>query len=236
MRPYFIILIVSLLFPVYISAQDETPEELFEDGDFFFVREEYEEAAYLYRQLLRIEPDNHNVHYKLGMAYLNIEGQEESAIDHFLKATENTSLRYRQNYYKQKEAPHHTWFYLGNAYRINNQLEEALEAYDIFKSAKDFEKRYNIRLTEDEIKAVGRAKIIQDAPLDIYKSCLEEPINTTENEYASRHCIFQFHSGPSIISSGWSNHLFFERSKRDNWRARYMDQHKNGRRLMVGPG
>ncbi len=183
MRLHLIILIISLLIPTYLIAQEETPEELFEDGDFFFVREEYEEAAYLYRQLLLVEPDNHNVHYKLGMAYLNIEGQEKYAIDHFLKATENTSLKYRQNYYKQKEAPHHTWFYLGNAYRINNQLEEALEAYETFKSAKDFEKRYNISLTEDEIKAVGRAKIIQDVPLDIYKSCFEEPINTSENEY-----------------------------------------------------
>lgn len=166
-----------------LFAQDESPEELFEDGDFFYAREDYEEAAYLYGQLLRLEPDNHNVHYKLGMAYLNIEGQEDKAIAHFLKATENTSLKYRKNYYKEKNAPHHTWFFLGNAYRINNQLEEALEAYDTFMSVKNFEKHYNVRITEEEIKAVERAKIIQDAALDIYKSCFEEPMNTAGTEY-----------------------------------------------------
>ena len=166
-----------------LFGQDETPEELFEDGDYFFAREEYQEAAYLYGQLLRLEPDNHNAHYKLGMAYLNIEGEEEKAIEHFLKATENTSLRYRKNYYKEKDAPRHTWFFLGNAYRINNQLAEALEAYDTFMSVKNFEKHYNVRITEEEIKAVERAKIIQDASLEIYKFCFEEPLNTAGKEY-----------------------------------------------------
>lgn len=166
-----------------LIAQDESPEELFEDGDYFFAREEYQEAAYLFGQLSRMEPDNHNVHYKLGMAYLNIEGEEEKAIEHFLKASENTSLRYRKNYYKEKDAPHHTWFFLGKAYRINNQLAEALEAYDTFMSAKNFEKHYNVRITEEEIKAVERAKIIQDASLEIYKFCFEEPLNTAGKEY-----------------------------------------------------
>jgi tetratricopeptide (TPR) repeat protein len=183
MRQTTAILILCLFIPSFLFAQEETPEELFEDGDFFFAREEYEEAAYLYRQLLLKEPENHNAHFKLGMAYLNIEGQEHNAIDHFLKATENTDLKYRKNYYKEKKAPHHTWFFLGNAYRINNQLEEALNAYETFKSIKNFEKNYNIRITEEEIKAVGRAKIIQDASLDIYKFCFEEPLNTGEDEY-----------------------------------------------------
>jgi hypothetical protein len=164
-------------------SQDETAEDFFEDGDFFFAREDFSEAAYLYRQVLRFEPDNHNVHFKLGMAYINIEGQEAEGIDHFLKATENTSFKYRKNYYPEKRAPHHSWFFLGNAYRINNQLEEALDAYNTFTSPKDFEKKYNIGVTEKEIKAVGRAKIIQDAPLDLYKFCFEEPINSTGKEY-----------------------------------------------------
>jgi len=176
-------LLAGLLFPVSTFSQDETPEELFEDGDFFFAREEYEEAAYLYRQLVNAEPENHNAHYKLGMAYLNIEAQESYSIEHFLKATENTSLKYRKNYYPEKRAPHHTWFFLGDAYRVTNQLDEALEAYQVFKEADGFERHYNERITNEQIKAVQRAKIIQDAPLELYTSCFEEPLNTTQKEY-----------------------------------------------------
>ncbi len=183
MKHFLLILTLVTACSLNLFAQDESPEELFEDGDFFFAREDYEEAAYLYSQLLRMEPGNHNVHYKLGMAYLNIEGQEDKAIGHFLKASENTSLKYRKNYYKEKNAPHHTWFFLGNAYRINNQLGEALEAYDTFMSVKKFEKHYNVRITEEEIKAVERANIIQDAAIDIYKFGFGEPLNSAGNEY-----------------------------------------------------
>jgi len=182
-RHTFIIMAVLLLFAAAGEAQDESPEELFEDGDFFYARGDYDEAAYLYRQLIRKEPGNHNAHYKLGMAYLNIEGQESLAIDQFLIATENTSIKYRKNYYKEKDAPHHTWFFLGNAYRIDNQLDKALEAYDSFKSHKKFEKNYNVRITDEEIKAVERAKIIQDAPVDVFKACYDEPLNSTNKEY-----------------------------------------------------
>jgi len=183
MRYTFLILVALLLSPATGLAQDETPEELFEDGDFFYARGDYEEAAYLYRQLVTKEPGNHNARYKLGMAYLNIEGQESLAIDQFLKASENTTIKYRQNYYPMKQAPHHTWFYLGNAYRIDNQLDKALEAYETFKAHKDFEKHYNVRITNEEIKAVERAKIIQDAAVEVYAACYEEPINSGNTEY-----------------------------------------------------
>ncbi len=183
MRRIIIITILSLFIPLISFAQEDTPEEIFEDGDFFFARGDYSEAAYLYRQVLRAEPENANIKYKLGMAYLNIPGEESVAIDYFLGAKENITLKYRRNRYEVKQAPYHTWFYLGNAYRINNELEEALDAYNEFKSLKNFEKKYNARLTDEEIKAVGRAKIIQDAPLDLYKLCYSETLNTTSSEY-----------------------------------------------------
>ncbi|MDX1315616.1 MAG: tetratricopeptide repeat protein [Eudoraea sp.] len=183
MKRPLIFIILAVLLPICSLAQDETPEELFEDGDYFFAREDYSEAAYLYRQVLRYEPDNANVKYKIGTAYLNIEGEESEAIPYLEEATQDVSVKYRKNYYKQKEAPYHSWYYLGNAYRVNNQLSEALDAYETFMSLKDFEKKYNVQVTEAEIKAVGRAKIIQDAPLNLYKFCYEQPLNSEASEY-----------------------------------------------------
>jgi tetratricopeptide (TPR) repeat protein len=183
MKHRIIIILLSILIPLGAIAQDESPEELFGDGDFFYEREDYSDAAHLYRQVLKAEPDNANIKFKLGMAYLNIPGEESRAIPYFLEATENITLKYRKNRYKVKRAPHHTWFFLGNAYRINNELDKALDAYERFRSLKNFEKKYSLRFTEKEIKAVGRAKIIQDAPKDLHKICLEEPLNTSSSEY-----------------------------------------------------
>jgi cell fate (sporulation/competence/biofilm development) regulator YlbF (YheA/YmcA/DUF963 family) len=166
-------------------AQDESAEELFYDADFFYTQEEdYEEAAYLYRQLLAKEPDNAHVQFLLGMCYLKILGQEYQAIPYFQEATKDISIKFKANRYSEKHAPYHTWFYLAEAYRINNQLEEALNALDEFESLKNFEKKYNLRITEDARSAIERAKIIKDAPLDVVTYCYEEPINTTNNDYS----------------------------------------------------
>ena len=170
------------LFP--LLAQDETPEELYDDAEFFYAREDFKEAAYIFRQLEVKEPENYNVQYMLGMSYLNTPGQEDLAIPHFLKATEKIDLKFKPNRYSEKNAPHHTWYYLGDAYAMNNQLEEALDAYSTFQALKNFEKKYNLGVTEERVKAVERAKIIQDAALDINAYCLKEPINTSGSDYA----------------------------------------------------
>ncbi|HER08678.1 MAG TPA: tetratricopeptide repeat protein [Bacteroides sp.] len=178
-----IVLICAAFMPS--AAQDEPAEELFYDADFFYTQEEdYEEAAYLFRQLLRKEPDNAHAKFLLGMCYLNILGEEHLAIPYFQEASEKISLNFRANRYTEKNAPHHTWFYLGEAYRINNQLDEALEALDEFQSLKEFEKKYNLRITEEARGAIERAKIIKDAPLEVRMHLYEEPINTTRNDYS----------------------------------------------------
>jgi len=182
------LLIIGLLLiaPLFsICAQDQDPEELYDDAEFFFAREDFEESAYLFRQLTKIEPANYNAQYMLGMSYLNIPGQEALAIPCFLKASESIDLKYKPRRYSEKNAPHHTWYYLGDAYAMTNQLDLALEAYSTFQSLKNFEKKYNIGVTEQRVKAVERAKIIQDAPLDLRASCLAEPINTAESDYAA---------------------------------------------------
>ena len=178
-------IILFCLVSVPLTAQDEAAEELFYDADFFYTQEEdYEEAAYLYRQLLQMEPDNAHVKYLLGMCYLNILGQEHLAIPYFLEATGDISLDFKAGRYSEKDAPHHTWYYLAEAYRVTNQLDESLDALDNFQSIMNFEKKYNQRITEEARAAIERAKIIKDAPLEVITHCYDEPINTTGDDYS----------------------------------------------------
>ena len=183
-RFLLVILLICSVF-VALTAQTDTPEDLFYDADFFYHEEEdYEEAAYLYRQLLRQEPDNSHVKFLLGMCYNNILGQEHEAIPVFLEATRDITLKWKARRYSEKQAPHHTWFYLAEAYRKTNQLDDALHALEQFRSLKNFEKRYNVRITEDAILAAERAKIIRDAELNVEARCFGEPINSPEMDYS----------------------------------------------------
>ncbi len=177
-----VILIILLLSNPLIFAQEITnPKELFSEGEYFFLSEEYEEALYYYLQLLEIYPDHANFNFKAGWTYMQIPGQEFMAIPYLEKAITKTSIKYKKRSFKEKNAPHHAYFRLGNAYRINNELEKALDTYQVFVDSKEFEGNYNLNIVETEIAACNRAKIIQDDPVNVKFTKLASPVNSSSD-------------------------------------------------------
>jgi hypothetical protein len=181
-RKHLILAFCVILTGQILPAQEITdPEELFSEGEFFFLAEEYEEALYFYRTLLQHDPDNANFNYKVGNTLMQIAGQEQLAIPYFEKAIERTSIKYKKRSFKEKNAPHRAFYDLGDAYRMNNELQKALEIYQVFTESDDFEGNYNLNLVEGKIKSCERAKIIQDVPIDASFTRLEDPVNTPAN-------------------------------------------------------
>jgi len=172
-----------ILLPV--TSLGQSAEEFFYDGIYFLEEEtDYEEAEILFKQVLEKEPENANVKYLLGMCYNNIMGQEYLGIPYLEEATESINLKYKANKFAEKKAPHHTWFYLAEAYRKTNMMDDALTALKQFQGLPSFEKKYNTRITEDEIRAVERAKIIRDAEINVRALYFNEPINTPDHDYS----------------------------------------------------
>jgi Tol biopolymer transport system component len=165
------------------SQKDLSPAETFQDAEFFFTGGEYEEALYLFSRLAEKFPENQNIQFRVGMSYLNIPGRETESIPHLEKAVENTTLKYKEKDFSIRSAPHHAWFYLGNAYRINNELDKALESYETFMDIRNFEKKYNLRIVENEIQACQRAKIIKDSPVRMQKTLLSPSINSSVQNF-----------------------------------------------------
>ncbi|MBN2763430.1 MAG: PD40 domain-containing protein, partial [Bacteroidales bacterium] len=150
----------------------------------FFNRKDFEEAAYYYKKVLAQYPDNANFNFKLGECYLNIPGAESQAVPYLEKAVERTieKNKYKSKSFEEKNAPLHAYFYLGNAYRINNQLDKALTAYNTFINSPYYYGNYNETIVENEIKACERAKIIQDSPVNLTEELLPEPVNSDASE------------------------------------------------------
>lgn len=173
-----------LLFAFNVSGQEpSSPDTYLEDGDFFFFAEDYQEALFNYLKLEKTTYDNANLHYKIGVCYLNIQGDEEKAIPHLEKAIKDMTDKYRKRSAKETKAPEYALFYLGNAYRINNQLDKALEVYQQFRDIPDFEDKFNVNIVENEISACEVAKIIQDNPIEIETVNIGEPMNNGSDNY-----------------------------------------------------
>ena len=180
-----LLLLFAICLPLLAQEEEQTAEFLFYEADYWYTEEEdFLEASFLFKQVLQKEPENANVKYLLGMCYNNIHGMADEAIPYFKEATENITLKYKNSKYQVKQAPHDSWFYLADAYRKINELDSARMALESFSSLKNFEKYYNLKITEDAIAQVERAKIIRDAELNLRALYFKEPINTVRPDYS----------------------------------------------------
>lgn len=185
MKCYFIFIGILGFGFTFGQSQEEKKQGLFNDAEYFFWSEEYKEAIYYYKQLLELDPNNANIHYKIGEAFLNIPGEEPSGIPYFEKAKENLCKKkeYKRKSFSERRAPLHALFYLGNAYRINNELDKALNVYEKFVNSPWYEGQYNLTVVENEIKATERAKIIKDSPTRILQHNFGQPVNSELDEF-----------------------------------------------------
>jgi tetratricopeptide (TPR) repeat protein len=185
MRSFFICWL--FLFNVFFcyAQQEYTSEELFNEGQYFFQRQDYKEAVFFFKQLAEKVPANNNYNFKVGECYLNIPGQEQLAIPYLEKASKKVvpKKEYDSRNFNERSAPLHALFYLGNAYRMAGQLSDALASYNKFLDSPYFYGSYNQNVVEAEIALCERAKIIQDAPIKFTKTLLADSINTSYSEF-----------------------------------------------------
>jgi tetratricopeptide (TPR) repeat protein len=177
--PHLGILLFILFFavsPAKSQEEDVKLKDMFLEAESFFLFEEYKDALPLYQRILQADPENFNINYKIGICYLNDLYQKHKSIQYLEKAILGTSPDYKQNNFKERMAPLEAFYYLGNAYRINNRLNDALEAYDHFKQLLD-PVIYDDELVEQQIKACKVASDLISRPNYFVAVNLSEGIN-----------------------------------------------------------
>lgn len=176
----------SLMFLcLFAHAQEIEKAELkeyFLDAEFFFAQEEYTDALYEYLELYNNGyQDVANINYRIGICYLNISGQKDKAIPYLVEAVKDISSRYRESSFKQESAPPDAWLFLGNAYRINNMLDEAIDAYNRFKGLTN--SADELQFADQQITACNTALRYISQPLDLRIVNLGDSINSTSSNF-----------------------------------------------------
>jgi tetratricopeptide (TPR) repeat protein len=184
MRKFIVFTILTvILFPAFGQTRDEMLGT-YNEGLYFLNRGDYKEAAFYFRKIVDKYPENANYNFKLGECYMNTPGSEALAVPCFEKSVKQVvpKKKYNKKDFDGKSAPLYAWFYLGNVYRINNRLDDALKAYNTFVNSPFYYGDYNQAIVENEIKACERAKIIQDNPVPLLELKLDTTINTGASE------------------------------------------------------
>jgi len=155
----------------------------FMEGESWLLFEEYADALPYYLSLLETYPDNDNYNYRVGICYLNIPGEKASAVSYLEKAVQNINPKYREGSLKEEQAPPDAYFYLGRAYRVNNQLDKAIEAFREFKKILN-PNVYNEEVVDKQIEACEYAKKLQNEPLYVDYENLGDPINSRFSDFS----------------------------------------------------
>lgn len=138
--------------------------------------DEEAEALKLLLELDKMDPGNSHINYKIGLCYLHIQGEKQKAIPYFLNASEKVSEDFVPTY-KERNAPPDVLFYLALAYHVNNDLDNAIDAYNLFIQHADISSYYNVEYIREQINGCQLAKEMISNPVPIREKILDDQIN-----------------------------------------------------------
>ncbi len=175
-----------LLIPLHNTfSQDKTPgfqyfegnyKKMFIEAESFFLYGEYNEALYLYKLLKKEFQLHKGIQYRIGQCYLELPYSKDKSVKALEKIKKYASNKCEKITFKHSCVPQDVYYFLGDAYRINEQLDEAIDAYEHFISICDTT-LYDITLSQEQINACKNAKQAIQNPVSIKMKLLGGNIN-----------------------------------------------------------
>ena len=143
------------------TPDPELAAEHYKHGNFVMARP-------IYVALVKKEPSNYEYNFRAGMCYLETNGHKTEAVNYFEACTKNPKA--------EKEA----WLYLGQAYHHALRLDDAIKAYETYKTkaGKD-----GIAEADYLIQQCKNAKILVKNPLDVSFVNIGKEINSEFPDY-----------------------------------------------------
>ncbi|MBL7111693.1 MAG: OmpA family protein, partial [Bacteroidales bacterium] len=173
----FFIIFTLLFLPLNGQIDQKEFKKTFLEAEYFFMTDEFEEAVFIYLELLKTDPTNYNLSFLIGACYLSLYGKKDLAIPYLEEAVQNIVAGYREGSYKERNAPREALFALARAYHINYQFDKAIEFYEKYRSA--MLKKYfaDIEYVNNQIKSCELAQSMIDRPVEVKFTGLDEGVN-----------------------------------------------------------
>ena len=156
----------------------------FNDGEFFLAEEDYEEALYAFGKVYnKGYKDNAYINYRMGLCLINISGRKTESIPYFEKAEQSISTNVKEGKFGEEDAPPDALLYLGNAYRINMEIDKAIEKYNAFAKYIDPKDVTLQAYVDQQIVSCGNALVGTASPVEISVGNLGQLQETHSSRY-----------------------------------------------------
>ena len=144
---------------------------------------QYNIALPIWLDLIKEQPDNSNVNYKIGLCYIHSANDKKKALDYLVKAVKKISSNYDPFSASEKKAPNESYFYLARAYHLTYKLDSAISTYTKFKE-KISKKHYLFKEIDHNIAQCNNAKEAVKDPVNIKINNLGHKINSSYADYS----------------------------------------------------
>ncbi|MGQ0827599.1 MAG: OmpA family protein [Bacteroidota bacterium] len=147
-------------------------------ADNYFMFSDYTKALPLYLSLIEKEPANVNYNYRAGVCYLFSNVETFKCLNYFETA--------RANIKTSKDSIPELFYYMGNAYRMANRFNEAVQCYNIFKNLIKINPNNDAlsKSVDVELEQCMDGNILMQTPTNAKLSNLGSNVNSIYPDYA----------------------------------------------------
>jgi hypothetical protein len=161
------IVFVFVTFCLQSFAQPKGKKPEVEDADEHFKHGNYIMALPIYRDIFKVEKDNKKVQYRLGLCYLNTNFNRTEAVKHLEAVT------------KDPKCEEDAWFNLGHAYHLAGKMDDAISAFEKYKTIAP-KKAAEV---DRQIGMCNNAKQFMSMPVNVTFANLGKELNSEDPDY-----------------------------------------------------
>jgi outer membrane protein OmpA-like peptidoglycan-associated protein/tetratricopeptide (TPR) repeat protein len=203
MKTKSILTVIFLHITLYFFSQNNTNSfekdfdnaekvfsEVYHEGEneaISYYKGSYSTARPLLINLYKQDTTNANIAFKIGVCYLSSRNERDVAIRYFKKAITSVSSDYKESSYKEKHAPIIAYKFLGDAYHLNYQFDNAIDSYNKFLGVMDEYKITNKKLqleAKQKIEMCVTGKYLVTNPINIKIENLGINVNSAYADYS----------------------------------------------------
>jgi outer membrane protein OmpA-like peptidoglycan-associated protein len=163
--------------PVFGQKILPSPADLYHEALENMFADEYKEALPILNDLYQKGFKTPNISYKIGECYLNIYGQKAKALPFLKEAVKKASKSYTGMSLEEEVAPFKSFLYLGITYRLNNDLNNALNSFNSYLNSLDNEDTEGREMVKYHIDRCYNARELIASPAKFNCDTLPEIVN-----------------------------------------------------------
>ena len=129
-------------------------------------------------------PNNAVFNYYLGLCYLNIPGNKNSAVVNLAKAATFVNRNYKEGDYFESKTPPIALYYLARAYHLEFKIDSAITFYNKYKAYVPSSETEEIVAIDHQIEQCINAKQVFANPINTSSVNLGNIVNSKYDEYA----------------------------------------------------